>query len=148
MAQAYPAEKIKENPDQIENNSGKMKEITCSSSSSNSSVPFKFNVQAPEFVPSSFNNNATAQMPVSGYFYPCFHYIAGNDAGADWLYVGNQDSLQLVSSPSSVITNYSKDVLTPELKQKIIKQVSCFFFRLDEKNKYGYCDHGSSDKAR
>lgn len=131
MAQAYPTEKIKENPDQIENNNGKMKEIICSSSSSsNTSVPFKFNVQAPEFVPSSYNNTTAAQMPVSGYFYPCFHYIAGNDAGADWLYVGNQDSLQLVSSPSSVITNYSKDVLTPELKQKIIKQVSCFFFFL------------------
>lgn len=129
MAQAYPTEKIKENPDQIENNHGKMKEITCSSSGSNTSVPFKFNVQAPEFVPSSYNNTTTTQMPVSGYFYPCFHYIAGNDAGADWLYVGNEDSLQLVSSPSSVITtNSSKDVLTPELKQKIIKQVSCFSF--------------------
>ncbi|KAL8116212.1 hypothetical protein AgCh_022636 [Apium graveolens] len=133
MAQAYPTEKIKENPDQIENVNVKMKEITCSSSSSssNASVPFKFNVQAPEFVPSSFNNNTTnttAQMPVSGYFYPCFHYISGNDAGAaDWLYVGNQDSLQLVSSPSSVITNYSKDVLTPELKQKIIKQAEYQF---------------------
>lgn len=131
MAQAYPTEKMKENPDQVENNHGKMKEITCSysSSSSNTNAPFKFNVQAPEFVPSSYNNaTTTAQMPVSGYFYPCFHYIAGNDAGADWLYVGNQDSLQLVSSPSSVITNYSKDVLTAELKQKIIKQVSCFVF--------------------
>lgn len=129
MAQAYPTEKIKENPDHIEINTGKMKEITCSSSSSNTSVPFKFNVQAPEFVPSSYNNSNTTQMPVSGYFYPCFHYITGNDGGADWLYVGNQDSLQLVSSPPSVITNFPKDVLTAELKQKIIKQVSsliCF----------------------
>ncbi|KAL6568090.1 hypothetical protein OROHE_003774 [Orobanche hederae] len=138
MAQAYPTEKIKETPDQIEINNGKMKEITCSSnsnssSSSSSSVPFKFNVQAPEFVPSSYNNNsnpaaaAAAQMPVSGYFYPCFHYIVGNDGGADWLYVGNQDSLQLVSSPSSAITNYPKDVLTAELKQKIIEQAEYQF---------------------
>ncbi|KAL6584733.1 hypothetical protein OROMI_004027 [Orobanche minor] len=66
-------------------------------------------------------------MHISGYFYPCFHYIARNDGGADWLYVGNQDSLQLVSSPSSAITNYPKDVLTAELKQKIIKQAEYQF---------------------
>lgn len=132
MAQAYPDEKIKEKLEKLEIKDGKKKEIGTSSSSTSSStsgnnvgVPFKFNVQAPEFVPSSYT-----QMPISGYFYPCFHYIAGND-GADWLYVGNQDSLQLVSPPSSIITNNctSKDVLTDELKQKIIKQV-CILYSL------------------
>ncbi|KAL1826224.1 hypothetical protein DCAR_0205379 [Daucus carota subsp. sativus] len=134
MAQAHPPEKIKENPDQLEINSGKMKEITCStsggsSSSNNTSVPFKFNVQAPEFVPSAYNNNSNSptHMPVSGYFYPCFHYISGNDGAADWVYVGDQDSLQLVSSPPPEITNYAKDVLTAELKQKIIKQAEYQF---------------------
>lgn len=127
MAQACPEEKIKEKPDKLEIKNGKKKEITSTSStstSSNTGVPFKFNVQAPEFVPSSYT-----QMPISGYFYPCFHYIAGND-GADWLYVGDQDSLQLVSSPTSMIPNCSKDVLTDELKQKIIKQVSFFHYFL------------------
>ncbi|KAI3803680.1 hypothetical protein L1987_31840 [Smallanthus sonchifolius] len=90
---------------------------------------FKFNAQAPEFVPSS-----RTQSPVSGYFYPCFNYLGmgGNDGSGsgDWIYAGAGDQdqqMHLFTSPNVVLTNCSKNVLTQDLQQKVIKQVEYQF---------------------
>jgi La-related protein 7 len=83
--------------------------------SSNSS--FKFNVQAPEFVPRSHS-----QIPISGYYYPCFQ-ILGGSAESDWFYVGDQDPSCLIPNASVPPPNCSKNVLNPDLQQKIVKQV-------------------------
>ncbi|KAF4366863.1 hypothetical protein F8388_013928 [Cannabis sativa] len=74
-----------------------------------SSPRFRFNAQAPEFVPRS-----QTQMSVSGYFYPCFHF-------PDWVYVGDSEPPSYwISNPDT--TPHSKNVLPDELQQKIIKQ--------------------------
>lgn len=112
MAQAHREEKIQENP--------KM-EIKERHSES-----FKFNVQAPEFIPRS-----QTQMPISGYFYPCFH-ILGGAASPYWFYVGDTET------PANLITNAninlpncsSKTILSEVFHQKIIKQVFIYFIKL------------------
>ncbi|KAK9077277.1 hypothetical protein SSX86_005614 [Deinandra increscens subsp. villosa] len=121
MAQAHPEDKLQEKSDQKDENN--KREISISNSNSNS---FKFNAHAPEFVPSSHT-----QIPVSGYFYPCFNYVgvSGNEV-PDWVYVagGDQDQqVQFFSNPDVVIPTYSKNVLTEDLQQKIIKQVEYQF---------------------
>ncbi|XP_030488044.2 la-related protein 6C isoform X1 [Cannabis sativa] len=79
-----------------------------------SSPRFRFNAQAPEFVPRS-----QTQMSVSGYFYPCFHF-------PDWVYVGDSEPPSYwISNPDT--TPHSKNVLPDELQQKIIKQVEYQF---------------------
>ncbi|KAM7482532.1 hypothetical protein LguiB_007115 [Lonicera macranthoides] len=102
-----------------------MKDGTTTSSS----VPFKFNAQAPEFVPRSHTTTTHQQMPISGYFYPYFHYFAGSTGGSDWIYVGGGDQDSMVSSTSTVIIpNYgSKDVLSQDLQDKIVRQVEYQF---------------------
>ncbi|XP_077216855.1 la-related protein 6C-like [Tasmannia lanceolata] len=105
MAQAYPGEKPQEHTET------EMK----------STVSFKFNAQAPEFVPRS-----QTQMPVSGYFYPCFHFIGGSGS-SDWLYVGDQEPVQLIANSSVQNPNSSKNFLTDDLRHKIIKQVEYQF---------------------
>ncbi|XP_039068588.1 la-related protein 6C-like [Hibiscus syriacus] len=107
--------------------------ISCSSGSGTSGsrngngngVTFKFNAHAPEFVPKSLS-----QRPISGYYYPCFHYLGGGAAAAsDWFFLGEQDtSTYLNSNPNLSIPNCSsKNVLTDDLRQKIIKQVEYQF---------------------
>ncbi|CAL0313532.1 unnamed protein product [Lupinus luteus] len=107
MAQAQPEEKIHD---------------TQQHESTNSS--FKFNAQAPEFVPRSHT-----QMPISGYYYPCFQ-ILGASADSDWFYVGDQDPTTcLIPAPNVALPNSSKNTnsLTPDLQQKIVKQVEYQF---------------------
>ncbi|XP_015576464.1 la-related protein 6C isoform X2 [Ricinus communis] len=108
--------------------------ITSSSSNTNNGVSFKFNAQAPEFVPRShsFNQNQT-QIPISGYFYPCFHYL-GAASGSDWFFVGDQDphnaaATYLISNPNLAFPNSSNKttLLTDDLRQKILKQVEYQF---------------------
>ncbi|CAL0312107.1 unnamed protein product [Lupinus luteus] len=111
MAQAQPEDKIHESSHDTQNH-----ETTNSS--------FKFNVQAPEFVPRSHT-----QMPMSGYFYPCFQ-ILGGSADSDWFYVGDQDPTTcLIPAPNVSLPNSSKNTnsLTPDLQQKIVKQVEYQF---------------------
>ncbi|XP_017632446.2 la-related protein 6C [Gossypium arboreum] len=99
---------------------------SCSSGNGNGNgVTFKFNAHAPEFVPKSHT-----QMPISGYYYPCFHYLGGAAAAAsDWFFLGEQEpSAYLSSNPNLSIPNCSsKNVLTDDLRQKIIKQVEYQF---------------------
>lgn len=106
MAQAQP-QKIQDSPEK----DMKMKET--------SSVSFRFNAQAPEFVPRS-----QTQMPISGYVYPCFHFLGGNaGCGSNLFYVGDQDPAYLISNPNVVPPNLSKTTQTNDLQQKINKQV-------------------------
>ncbi|KAM7474924.1 hypothetical protein LguiB_022167 [Lonicera macranthoides] len=114
MAQSSPYERIQET--HLKNDDNKM--------DNTSRIPFKFNAQAPEFVPGSHT-----QMPVSGYFYPYFQYLGGGSSGSDWIYVGrDQDSIHLASStPNVLISNYSTDVPSDDLQQKIIRQVEYLF---------------------
>ncbi|KAJ6766189.1 LA-RELATED PROTEIN 6C [Salix purpurea] len=82
------------------------------------SVTFKFNAQAPEFVPRSHTN--TAQLPISGYFYPCFQNFgatASATGGSDWIFVGDEDhAAYLISDyPNHAMSNWpskNRDVLT------------------------------------
>ncbi|KAG5526508.1 hypothetical protein RHGRI_032698 [Rhododendron griersonianum] len=92
-----------------------MKDTTFTTSSSGS---FKFNAQAPEFVPQTH-----PQVPVSGYFYPYYHLLDGSTGGPDWFYVGDQDPISFLSSSTATPSYSSKNVLTDDLRRKIIKQV-------------------------
>ncbi|GMP38188.1 hypothetical protein CsSME_00009529 [Camellia sinensis var. sinensis] len=107
MAQAYSEQRPQETPEL------EMKDTTAAASSGS----FKFNAHAPEFVP-----RMQTQVPISGYFYPCFHFLGGS-GGSDWIYVGDQEPIQLISDSTVALPNYSKNVLTQDLHQKIIKQV-------------------------
>ncbi|CAK9150798.1 unnamed protein product [Ilex paraguariensis] len=113
MAQAQPEREIEK---KIEMAMKKDNDKDATSSSA-----FKFNAQAPEFVPRSHT-----QIPIPGYYYPCFHYLDGSD-GSDWIYVGDQELVPSVTNPNVSVPNCSKDVLTEDLKQKIIKQVEYQF---------------------
>lgn len=129
MAQAQPERKTEE----ICVEKKEMKETTKPINDSNKnsdSVSFKFNAQAPEFVPRSQTN--TTQLPISGYFYPCFHYFgatASAAGGSDWIFVGDQDhaAAYLISNnPNHAMSNCpskNRGVLTDDLREKIIKQV-------------------------
>ncbi|KAI3448087.1 hypothetical protein Pfo_004752 [Paulownia fortunei] len=103
-----------------------------------SSGSFKFNVAAPEFVPILAQPLAPtpAQVPITGYFYPCFQSIDG--ASGSWIYVADQEiTIPLVQSKpngkvGSVHTpqpqQQAKEIaLSDELKQKIIKQAEYMF---------------------
>ncbi|KAK2991473.1 hypothetical protein RJ640_016508 [Escallonia rubra] len=114
MAQAQP-EKTPEM--EIKKDGGKELDSTSSSS-----VSFKFNAQAPEFVPRSHTPT-----PVSGYYYPYFQYLGGGAGGSDWIYVGDQEPAHLVPNSNAMMPNYSKEVITEDLQRKIIKQVEYQF---------------------
>ncbi|KAJ0010461.1 hypothetical protein Pint_34474 [Pistacia integerrima] len=124
MAQAQ-AERIEEKSIQekegtaMKNRNGSSKN---NGSTSSGTVPFKFNAQAPEFVPRS-----QTQMPISGYYYPCFHYLGGTVGASDWIFVGDQEPVYAISNPNVTLPNSPKNVLTDDLKQKIIKQVEYQF---------------------
>ncbi|KAE8721777.1 La-related protein 6C [Hibiscus syriacus] len=75
---------------------------TSGSNNNGNGVTFKFNAHAPEFVPKSHN-----QMPISGYYYPFFHYLGGGaTAASEWFFL---------------------DCSHDDLRQKIIKQVEYQF---------------------
>lgn len=92
---------------------------------------FKFNVAAAEFVP-TMAVAAPPQVPITGYFYPCFQSIDGTSGS--WIYVSDQEiSIPMVQTKhnANVASTHMqphphqpKDVaLSDELKSKIIKQV-------------------------
>lgn len=107
MAQAQPEEKIQDSTQEKY-----MKETK-------DTAAFKFNAHAPEFVPRSH----CTQMPVSGYFYPCFNFLGGTGTGSEWFIVGDQEPAYLISNTNVAPPDRSKNILTDDLKQKIIKQV-------------------------
>ncbi|PKI47480.1 la-related protein 6C [Punica granatum] len=119
MAQAQPCERdqgISETGSSIKDTS------TCA-------VSFKFNAQAPEFVPRS----SQATLPdLSAYYYPCFQFFSSETGGSDWLFVGDTtDSGFLIhggaSAGTAVPANCSRNVLGDHLQQKIVKQVEYLF---------------------
>ncbi|KAF9608682.1 hypothetical protein IFM89_010466 [Coptis chinensis] len=90
---------------------------------------FKFNVHAPEFVPKSQPHVPIS--PISGYYYPCFHFLdgsgGGGGAGSNWLYVADQEAVQFMPNSSVAVPSNSKKFLNDDLRQKIIKQVEFQF---------------------
>lgn len=109
MAQMNPTEK-KDDAD--------IKEEKENESTTNGT--FKFNAAAPEFVPKS--------QSITGYFYPSIQYIDGSSG--NWMYVSNQETIPNLVPPNKNVKghsgqshHHSKDVLSAELRQKIIKQV-------------------------
>ncbi|MCD7448032.1 hypothetical protein HAX54_037345 [Datura stramonium] len=86
---------------------------------------FKFNVQAPAFVP---RRSHAATTPISGgFFYPCsFRYVntgAPNNNNNTKIYVGDQDTTSILQEPSFVSSLSRKDILPEELRLKVVKQV-------------------------
>ncbi|KAB2636502.1 la-related protein 6C-like [Pyrus ussuriensis x Pyrus communis] len=77
------------------------------------SPSFKFNAQAPEFVPRSH-----APMPISGYFNPCFHFLR-DTASPDWFYVEDQElHPYLISNNPNInpLSNRSKNTIPDDLQ--------------------------------
>ncbi|KAI9388710.1 hypothetical protein POPTR_009G106500v4 [Populus trichocarpa] len=97
MAQAQPEEEMSKEKE--------MKETTRPKNDSGS-VSFKFNAQAPEFLPRS--HTAATQMPISDHA----AYLISNDPN-------------LAAMPNGPTKN--SDVLTDDLRKKIIKQVEYQF---------------------
>lgn len=117
MAQANP-EELQESSKEMDIKTPTSPAMAAATTAA-ASVSFKFNAQAPEFIPRS-----QAQVPISGYFYPCFHFIGGGGGGSDWFYVGDQEPVQLIAdSGVAGPTNSPKNLLSDDLRQKIIKQV-------------------------
>ncbi|EOA32461.1 hypothetical protein CARUB_v10015738mg [Capsella rubella] len=129
-------------------------------SSGAQATAFKFNAQAPEFVPRSHTTAPAPQVsPISGYFYPCFHYNGGCIGGcggggtnvgtpsSDWIYVGGGDptgqhqhvhdpaaafyipspAVQFPANQTSSSSSSSKNLLSDDLRLKIVKQVEYQF---------------------
>ena len=140
MAQAQPEKK--ENAKEITEELG-MKEDDQSSN-----VGFRFNAEAPEFVPRSQSMSPTTSVPVSGYFYPCYHFLGGShsaNSSADWIFIEDQheptppppqaSSINYwITNPNNnsndnnnnkSLPNCSKKInaIPDDLQHKIIKQV-------------------------
>ncbi|WZZ42871.1 la-related protein 6C-like [Brassica napus] len=127
-------------------------------SSASKASSFKFNAQAPEFVPRSHATALTPQVsPISGYFYPCFHYnelsiggcsggggVNGGSQSSDWIFVGGGDPVhhQNIHDPTAAfyvsnpvvqfpanqnLSSSSKSLLSDDLRLKIVKQVEYQF---------------------
>lgn len=125
MAQLQRPEKVDECTQETTQFETKDVSKTSNKNNKEDTASFKFNVQAPEFVPRSH----TTTTPISSYFYPYFQYLSGGTAASDWLYVGDQDTISYVSNQSfSAVGQSQKDVLPEEVKNKIIKQVIAFSF--------------------
>lgn len=137
------------------------KKILDGGSSASKASSFKFNAQAPEFVPRSHATALTPQVsPISGYFYPCFHYnelsiggcsggggVTGGSQSSDWIFVGGGDPVhhQNIHDPTAAfyvsnpvvqfpanqnLSSSSKSLLSDDLRLKIVKQVLTFFVYL------------------
>ncbi|KAJ6906002.1 LOW QUALITY PROTEIN: hypothetical protein NC652_023682 [Populus alba x Populus x berolinensis] len=129
--QTHEPQKILTQPEEEMSKEKEMKEATRPKNDSGP-VSFKFNAQAPEFLPRS--HTTATQMPISGYFYPYFDYLGATAAGgSDWFCVGNQDhAAYLISNNPNLAAmpncpTKNSDVLTDDLRKKIIKQVEYQF---------------------
>ncbi|GER49868.1 RNA-binding protein [Striga asiatica] len=96
---------------------------------------FKFNVAAPEFVPTL---PLPAQLPITSFLYPCFPSIDGTNGS--WIYVADQEIANsfVLSKLNEKIgsTQINKQqqqqqpseiVISEEIKRKIIKQAEYMF---------------------
>ncbi|KAL6514585.1 hypothetical protein OROGR_020164 [Orobanche gracilis] len=98
---------------------------------------FKFNVAAPEFVP-TLTSQSLAPTPITSLFYPCFQ---SNDGTTEnWIYVADQEIAFSLVHPKSIdklgslgsdrIMQHQKVkeiVISDEIKRKIIKQAEYMF---------------------
>nr|XP_016509580.1 PREDICTED: la-related protein 6C-like [Nicotiana tabacum] len=110
--------KVYYNKKLAKNNNNKQQQINAAAYNTNGGS-FKFNVQAPEFVPKSH-----ATIPISGYIYPYFQYVNTTITTTtnDWI-SGGDLTISFVQEPSFVSTLSQKDILPEELRLKVIKQV-------------------------
>ncbi|GER28970.1 RNA-binding protein [Striga asiatica] len=103
---------------------------------SNSGGSFKFNVAAPEFVPTLAPAPAQAHVPITGFFYPCFQPIDGPTGS--WIYVTDQEVTmplvqpkpnndEKVGSPQNKQPPPKEIAISEEIKRKIIKQAEYMF---------------------
>ncbi|KAL6502511.1 hypothetical protein OROHE_024516 [Orobanche hederae] len=94
---------------------------------------FKFNVSAPEFVPT-----LAAPAPITGLFYPYFQSIDGTNGS--WIYVADQEIAFPLIQPKSIDKlgslglaqtmqqqKVKEIVISDEIKHKIIKQAEYMF---------------------
>ncbi|CAN4110183.1 unnamed protein product [Withania somnifera] len=82
---------------------------------------FRFNVQAPAFVPR--RSHATA-IPISGgYFNPCCFQYVNTGASSNTIYGGDQDPTSFIQEPAFVSSVSQKDILPEDLRLKVFKQV-------------------------
>ncbi|KAK4788337.1 hypothetical protein SAY86_019656 [Trapa natans] len=111
MAQAQPCERDR----------GVSDMDAAAAAKERSNAVFKFNAQAPEFVPRS----SQSHLPdLSAYYYPCFQFFDSGASGSDWLYVGDLDpGLLIHGGASDVPANCSRNAFGNDLQQKIVKQV-------------------------
>lgn len=102
---------------------------------------FKFNVSAPEFVPTMAASAPATPVPITGaFFYPCFQPIDGTSTGS-WIYVADQEvPIPLVQSKTSETSAPAQNqqqqqqqqqpkeiAMSEEVKLKIIKQAEYMF---------------------
>ncbi|XP_055808766.1 la-related protein 6C-like [Solanum dulcamara] len=83
---------------------------------------FKFNVQAPAFVP---RKSHATKIPISGrYLYPCnFQNVNTGAPNNNKIYGGDQDTTSFLQEPTFVSSLSQKDILPEDLRLKVIKQV-------------------------
>ncbi|XP_022148536.1 la-related protein 6C [Momordica charantia] len=126
MAQANSEEKVSETPEmetkEAVNGNGNGDGDGDGGSNSSGNLPFKFNAQAPEFFPRS-----QTQVPVTGYFHPYFHFLGGAPATSDWFFIGDQEPAYLIPNATIPLPNFSKNVRSDDIQQKIVKQVEYQF---------------------
>lgn len=120
MAQAQPGHKEDQETSSTMDTSNKENSSSINKSSTN--LAFKFNAHAPEFVPRS----QTQIADLSGYYYPYFQLCGGGGGttSSEWLFVGDKDPTFFFQCAATMApANCSKNVLTEDLQQKIVKQV-------------------------
>ncbi|KAM3344228.1 la-related protein 6C [Capsicum galapagoense] len=118
MAQMHPEKVVssvqERTPEFVDRNNNNMNGVAGS---------FKFNIQAPAFVP---RKSHAATIPISGgYFYPCSFQYVNNEAtnNNSKIYGGDQDPTFFLQEPSFISSLPQKDILPADLRQKVIKQV-------------------------
>ncbi|KAK8568145.1 hypothetical protein V6N12_006706 [Hibiscus sabdariffa] len=121
MAQAQPEENYRNEANMKDAMAAAAAPPSAKTSAGSHGVTFRFNAHAPEFVPRLQN-----QMPISGYYYPWFHYHCGDAAASDWF--GDQEPVTyMVPNANLSIPTFPSNVLNNDLRQKIIKQVEYQF---------------------
>ncbi|KAF6143511.1 hypothetical protein GIB67_029680 [Kingdonia uniflora] len=88
----------------------------------NTNLSFKFNAQAPAFVP-----RTQPQVPISGYIYPYIHYLGCGNVGSNWYYVSEQEPVHFVPNTNVSAPSSPKHCLSDDMTDKIVKQVEYQF---------------------
>ncbi|KAF6140978.1 hypothetical protein GIB67_018238 [Kingdonia uniflora] len=82
----------------------------------NTNLSFKFNAQAPAFVP-----RTQPQVPISGYIYPYIHYLGCGNVGSNWYYVSEQEPVHFVPNTNVSAPSSPKHCLSDDMTDKIVE---------------------------